>query len=199
MFPTMSVSIDDLTTTNFEELTPEEVEEKVNIFKAYMEQLPQKALNLGVRILLALLFLAIGMWIIKMIRKIVKHSMTKAKVDTGVLQFTDSFIKVCLYVILLFMIAGSFGLDAASVVAVVGSAGTLAHHCMADDQRGAFALCFGLFQGLTNGVGVVAVNLYHTPAPSLVLTGGVLSRYLLGLGGELNIVGIIEHNQIIHA
>lgn len=123
MFPTISVSIDDLTTTNFEELTPEEVEEKVNIFKAYMEQLPQKALNLGVRILLALLFLAIGMWIIKMIRKIVKHSMTKAKVDTGVIQFTDSFIKVCLYVILLFMIAGSFGLDAASVVAVVGSAG----------------------------------------------------------------------------
>ena len=60
MFPTMSVSIDDLTTTNFEELTPEEVEEKVNIFKAYMEQLPQKALNLGVRILLALLFLAMG-------------------------------------------------------------------------------------------------------------------------------------------
>ena len=29
MFPTMSVSIDDLTTTNFEELTPEEVEEYI--------------------------------------------------------------------------------------------------------------------------------------------------------------------------
>ena len=46
MFPTMSVSIDDLTTTNFEELTPEEVEEKVNIFKAYMEQLPLSLIHI---------------------------------------------------------------------------------------------------------------------------------------------------------
>ena len=83
------------------------------------------------------------------------------------------------------------------VTAVIGSAGTLAHHRMADDQRGAFALCFGLFQGLTNGVGVVTVNLYHTPAPSFVLTGSVLGRYLLGLGGELNIVRVEEHDQIV--
>ena len=38
-------------------------------------------------------------------------------------QFLDSFIKVGLYIILGFMVAGGFGLDAASVVAVVGSAG----------------------------------------------------------------------------
>lgn len=41
----------------------------------------------------------------------------------GVIQFLDSFIKVGLYIILGFMVAGGFGLDAASVVAVVGSAG----------------------------------------------------------------------------
>lgn len=123
MFPGVFLTIEDLANQNIEELTPEEVEEKVGIIKAYLETLPQKALNLGVRILLALIFLFIGMWIIKMIRKIVKHSMTKAKVDTGVIQFLDSFIKVCLYIILLFMIASGFGLDAASVVAVVGSAG----------------------------------------------------------------------------
>lgn len=123
MFPGVFLTIEDLANQNIEELTPEEVEEKVGIIKAYLETLPQKALNLGVRILLALIFLFIGMWIIKMIRKFVKHSMTKAKVDTGVIQFLDSFIKVCLYIILLFMIASGFGLDAASVVAVVGSAG----------------------------------------------------------------------------
>ena len=42
MFPTMSVSIDDLTTTNFEELTPEEVEEKVNISKLIWNNSPRK-------------------------------------------------------------------------------------------------------------------------------------------------------------
>lgn len=116
-------SIEGLTATNIEELTPEEVEEKVSVLKAYLEQMPQKALNLGIRIVLALVFLFIGMWVIKMIRKIVKHSMIKAKVDTGVIQFTDSFVKVGLYIILLFMIASGLGLDATSVVAVIGSAG----------------------------------------------------------------------------
>ena len=113
-------SIEGLTATNIEELTPEEVEEKVSVLKAYLEQMPQKALNLGIRIVLALVFLFIGMWVIKMIRKIVKHSMIKAKVDTGVIQFTDSFVKVGLYIILLFMIVSGLGLDARRVVAVIG-------------------------------------------------------------------------------
>ena len=123
MFFSCFGSIEGLATTDIEELTPKEVEEKVNILKAYLEQMPQKALNLGIRIVLALIFLFIGMWVIRMIRKIVRHSMTKAKVDTGVIQFTDSFVKVGLYVILLFMIASGLGLDATSVVAVIGSAG----------------------------------------------------------------------------
>lgn len=122
LFPCIG-SIEGITATNIEELTPEEVEEKVSVLKAYLEQMPQKALNLGIRIVLALVFLFIGMWVIKMIRKIVKHSMLKAKVDTGVIQFTDSFVKVGLYIILLFMIASGLGLDATSVVAVIGSAG----------------------------------------------------------------------------
>lgn len=41
----------------------------------------------------------------------------------GVQQFTDSFLKAVLYILLIFMIAGGFGVDAASVVALLGSAG----------------------------------------------------------------------------
>ncbi|MBP3458407.1 MAG: mechanosensitive ion channel family protein [Lachnospiraceae bacterium] len=104
-------------------MTPEEVEKEIGIIRQFLEELPQKALNLGVRILLSVIFLLIGIWLIKLVRKIVKKSMNRASVDVGVVQFLDSFIKVCLYIILGFMIASGFGLDAASVVAVVGSAG----------------------------------------------------------------------------
>lgn len=104
-------------------MSPEEVEKEIGIIKQFLQQLPQKALNLGVRILLAVIFLLVGIWLIKVIRKILKKSLNRASVDVGVVQFLDSFVKVCLYVILGFMIASSFGLDAASVVAVVGSAG----------------------------------------------------------------------------
>ncbi len=104
-------------------LTPEEVEKEIGLFKQFIQSLPEKALNLGVRILLAVITLMVGIWITKLLRKIVKKSLQRAKADVGVVQFVDSFIKIALYVMLGFTIAGSFGLDAASIVAVVGSAG----------------------------------------------------------------------------
>lgn len=104
-------------------ISPEDMEKEIGVIKQFLEELPQKALNLGVRILLAVVFLFIGFWLIKIIRRIVKNSLKRAGADVGVMQFLDSFIKVGLYIILGFMVAGGFGLDAASVVAVVGSAG----------------------------------------------------------------------------
>ena len=104
-------------------ISPEEVEKEIGIIKQFLEELPQKALNLGVRILLVIVFLFLGFSLIKVIRRIVKKSLKRAGADVGVIQFLDSFIKVGLYIILGFMVAGGFGLDAASVVAVVGSAG----------------------------------------------------------------------------
>lgn len=78
---------------------------------------------MGLRIVLALVVFLLGVQVIKLIRKIVKKSMVRGKVDVGVQQFTDSFLKAVLYILLIFMIAGGFGVDAASVVALLGSAG----------------------------------------------------------------------------
>lgn len=93
------------------------------LIQTYIEELPDKALRFGVRVLLALVFLLIGIQIVKLVRRIVRRSLQKNNADQGVVQFLDSFIKVVLYVLLLFMIASGFGLDAASVVALLGSAG----------------------------------------------------------------------------
>lgn len=92
-------------------------------FQNLIETLPEKALNLGVRILLAVLFFLIGVQLIKLLRKLVRKSMQRAGAETGVVQFVDSFIKTGTYVVLVFMLAASFGVDAASIVALLGSAG----------------------------------------------------------------------------
>lgn len=94
-----------------------------DVIKEFMSQLPEKALNFGVRILLAVVFFLIGVNLIKFIRKIIKKSMKRANVELGVIQFVDSFVRATLYVLLVALLASSFGLDAASVVAVLGSAG----------------------------------------------------------------------------
>lgn len=104
-----------------EQIATEEVD--MGLIQTYLQQLPDKALRFGVRVLLALIFFLIGTQIIKLVRKIVRRSLKRGNVDVGVMQFLDSFIKAVMYVLLLFMIASGFGLDAASVVALLGSAG----------------------------------------------------------------------------
>ncbi len=107
-------------------LTPiinDEGELNVGIIEKFLNELPEKAFHLGIRVLLAFLGLMIGMELIKIIRKIVKKSLTRANADLGVVQFLDSLIKVSLYLVLLFLLASGFGLDATSIVAVIGSAG----------------------------------------------------------------------------
>lgn len=89
----------------------------------YLQDLPDKLIRFGVRILLALVVFFIGVQLIKLIRRILRKSFERRSVDVGVSRFLDSFVKTVLYILLLFMIASYFGLDATSVVALVGSAG----------------------------------------------------------------------------
>lgn len=101
----------------------EDVTEKLGVLERFFETLPQKAFDLGIRVVLAFLFFFLGVQLIKLIRKILKKSLQRADAEVGVIQFLDSFVKFALYLVLIFMIGSSFGLDAASVVAVLGSAG----------------------------------------------------------------------------
>lgn len=89
----------------------------------FWNTLPEKALDLGIRILLALLFFFVGVQVIKVIRRIVVKSMKRVNAEVGVIQFVDSFLKAAFYVVLAFMVAAYVGVDAASIVALLGSAG----------------------------------------------------------------------------
>ena len=103
----------------------EEVEAKVQTgtIQKFLSTLPEKALNLGLRIFLAAIFFLIGARLIKLLRKIIRRSMERANAELGVIQFVDSFVKATLYAVLVMGLASSFGLDAASVVAALGPAG----------------------------------------------------------------------------
>lgn len=102
--------------TEIEQIDPDVIEK-------FLRELPEKALHLGIRVLLALLFFFIGVQMIKLLRKIVKRSLERANADVGVSQFIDSFIKIGMYALLIMLLATSFGVDAASIIAVLGSAG----------------------------------------------------------------------------
>lgn len=106
-------------------LVMESVEEVLqpSVIKEFFQTLPEKALSLGLRILLAVVFFLIGIQLIKLVRRIIKKSMKRANAEVGAVQFVDSFVKSALYVLLVLMLASAFGVDAASIVALLGSAG----------------------------------------------------------------------------
>ncbi|MGN1147011.1 MAG: mechanosensitive ion channel family protein [Lachnospiraceae bacterium] len=110
-----------LSTTLQEELNIPAIEP--GVIEKFFEELPEKALGLGIRILLALVVFFVGIQVIKLIRRILKKSLKRAKADVGVIQFLDSLVKAILYIVLAFLIASGFGVDAASIIAILGSAG----------------------------------------------------------------------------
>lgn len=91
--------------------------------QAILEQLGDKLIQLGLKVVFAFICLFIGMKLIKWVRKITKKCLVKANADTGLIQFLDAFIKFSLMIILVIGLATSFGFQVASLVAVLGSAG----------------------------------------------------------------------------
>jgi len=112
----------DILTTALPELA--QVEDiDIGVIEQFLSELPDKAFRLGIRVVFAILVFLIGSRLIKIVRKIVKKSLLRGNAEQGVIQFLDSFIKAGLYVVLILAIASGFGVDAASVVALIGSAG----------------------------------------------------------------------------
>ncbi len=107
----------------FEPIELENVTEEISKLQEYLDLYLPKLVSFGIRLIITLVLFFIGMRIIKLIRKLVHRSMDRAGAETGVIQFLDSVIKVFLYFVLIMFLASGFGVDTASVIALVGSAG----------------------------------------------------------------------------
>lgn len=101
----------------------QEVEKEVGRLASYMDEHIPMLISFGIRVVIAIFVFIIGMRVIKFIRRLVRRPLERAGVDVGIVQFLDSLIKVSLYALLIFIIAVRFGLEPASVAAIIGSAG----------------------------------------------------------------------------
>ena len=144
--------------------------ENVNpgVIEKFLDELPDKAFHLGLRIVLAILVLLIGMQLIKLIRKILKKALYRSHVDESAVHFIDSFSKYALYFLLIIFIASWLGVDAASIIAILGSVSV--------------AIGLALQGSLSNFAGGVLI---------LILKPFVLGDYIRdGAGNEVIVSGI---------
>ncbi len=175
------------------ELDIEQITENLNAFEKFLDSLPEKALGLGVRVLFAAILFFVGSKLIKLIRKITKRSLQRASVEVGVVQFLDGLIKASLYGILVLMIAGNFGFDATSVVALVGSAGVTVglalQGCLSNLAGGVLILLLKPFrvgdfitesgqgtEGTVKEIGIIYTKLTTTDGKVVVLPNGSLAN-----------------------
>lgn len=96
---------------------------EVGRFTSYVQNNIPVIISFGLKVIFAILIFCVGRILIKWIRKLVNKSLERSNVDKGVEQFVDSMLKFALYFILIFTISTKFGVDAASVAAVIASAG----------------------------------------------------------------------------
>ena len=130
-------------------------------------------LDFAIGVVLSLIVFAIGAKAIGWIRKLVKKSLQRSKLDVGVQQFLDSIVKFSLYALLIFSILQNYGLDTATVAAALASCGV--------------AIGLALQGSLSNFAGGVLI---------LVLKPFVVGDYILEHGGGLE--GTVKEIQMFY-
>ena len=93
----------------------------------------------------------------------------------------------------------TMGLDVVLVAGPVGLERAFGHDRMANDEDRALLLLLGHGKGLANLVGIIAVDLDDAPSPSLILHSHVLGIDDVALGRELDLVGVVEHDEVVQA
>lgn len=89
----------------------------------YVEQLVPRGMDFILSLAIGIIVFFVGSKLIKKLLKIVRRSMEKREMESGVISFFLSAGKIALYVLLIIIVAQIFGFAASSIVAIVGSAG----------------------------------------------------------------------------
>ena len=91
--------------------------------KTWLQQLPEQLGHFLIRLGIAVLIVFVAFRVIKVVVRLIRKSMEKTKADPGVTNFTCAFTSVALKVVVLFLVLASIGVNTASIVALLGTAG----------------------------------------------------------------------------
>ncbi|RKQ31104.1 MULTISPECIES: mechanosensitive ion channel family protein [Clostridia] len=105
------------------EASVNEVTENMSQFSNYIQEHIPNLINLGIKIIIAIIIFMIGRVIIKWIRKSIRYSFQVKETDAGIATFVDSLVKFGLYILLIIIIAGNLGIELSSITMLFASAG----------------------------------------------------------------------------
>ena len=163
----------------------------VSILEEALRQALPGILGFLYNLVIAALIAFIGIRIIGMIKKWSRRTFLRMKVEESVSRFLSSCISVGLYGVLLFIVAGMLGVNSASIVALLGSAGiaiSLAlQGSLSNFAGGVLILLSRTFtvgdyiinqdgEGTVTNIGIIYTTLLTTDNRKIVLPNGALSN-----------------------
>jgi len=93
------------------------------IFNKVVDEATVLITKYGLKILVAIILLIVGMFVIQKITKLVSAGFAKSKIDISVAKFLNSAISIVLKVILVMTVVQQLEIPTASFVAIIGAAG----------------------------------------------------------------------------
>ncbi len=89
----------------------------------YTDLILSHALEIGIKVLAAIVFWVVGRWLIGVAVRLVQNSLQRQKVDPTVLRYVGSIITVTLNILLVIGILGYFGIQTTTFAALIAAAG----------------------------------------------------------------------------
>ena len=89
----------------------------------YFDRLVNSVIEYTPSVISAILFLVLGLWIIKRVSKIAEKAMVRRDLEVSLRTFLRSLMSIGLKVILIVTVAGMMGIGTASFVTILGAAG----------------------------------------------------------------------------
>jgi small conductance mechanosensitive channel len=77
----------------------------------------------GMKLVVAIFILAVGLWVIKRLGNFLRNLMVRKDVDVSLRPFLSSIINVVLWVVLIVVVISQIGVEMTSFIAILGSAG----------------------------------------------------------------------------
>ena len=97
--------------------------EKFKDINIYIEEYGQKLIDFLPSLIGAILLLFIGMWVVRLINKIVRKFFDKKDYDPTLENFIASLINWALKIVLFVLVVTQLGVESASLVAIIGAGG----------------------------------------------------------------------------
>ena len=152
-----------------------------------------KLTSLAWRVALAVVLLILALQGVKLLKKLIRKALKKTKADEGIVGFLTSLVSVLVYIFIGFVVLQYLGVDAASIVAVLGSAGVTIglaiQGSLSNIAGGVLILILKPFkigdyiiedtkmnEGTVTEIGLIYTKLLTLDSKTVVLPNGVLAN-----------------------